>query len=281
MTCPVSTPTKPLPFKLDDLNLIDVARDHVKRDWISTFESLGSSPALRNLHELRLDAFPTAAEHLLRLVPCASSLRELHLSVLRPSPHAWQTYVFAAACTSLVELHVNYILGWGAEVLSCFPSGPPLVVVGSISGAVGHGHPHVRQQGLETCPIRVLIDTLWRREPGKLKRLLVQRMRYTTHDYGGDLAQLEAMRGVKSIVGTETSMTDDEVRRRSASRLWSGLGTFLADPHSPACPLETSTAAPSSPPRRAQPARRGLEGAASYQAARGDRVSGGGAERVR
>lgn len=118
MTCPVSTPTKPLPFKLDDLNLIDVARDHVKRDWISTFESLGSSPALRNLHELRLDAFPTAAEHLLRLVPCASSLRELHLSVLRPSPHAWQTYVFAAACTSLVELHVNYILGWGAEVLA-------------------------------------------------------------------------------------------------------------------------------------------------------------------
>ncbi|TNY22222.1 hypothetical protein DMC30DRAFT_160920 [Rhodotorula diobovata] len=216
LTCPISAPTKPFPFKLERLTLADCAADRVQRGWGLTFASFGSSPALRSLYELRLESFPSAPQHLLRLLPCAWSLRELALWAIRPSPHIWQLYVFALACTSLDKLHVEHVGGAGAAALGCFKTGPPNLVFGNLNGTVGHGHALVRQDLLEPCPVHVLLKTLWRREPGKVKTLAINNLHATTCEPIEGLAHL-ARRGILlKLTGVDSTPTDAE-RREFAS----------------------------------------------------------------
>lgn len=83
---------------------------------------------------------------------------------------------------------------------------------GNLNGTVGHGHALVRQDLLEPCPVHVLLKTLWRREPGKVKTLAINNLHATTCEPIEGLAHL-ARRGILlKLTGVDLTPTDAEVR---------------------------------------------------------------------
>ncbi|BGP41098.1 hypothetical protein JCM10450v2_005129 [Rhodotorula kratochvilovae] len=213
---PISKPSKPLAMlRLEKVHLVDICGDKLERDWGATCAALGSSPGARHVTELDLHAFPEPEPYLVRLLPLTTSLRRLSLHALRPSPHLWQVYLFLAGCTTLDELQLGIALGGALEALLCCPAGPPTLIVETLVGAVGHGHPHVRQRALEPCPVAVLLDVLRRKERGSVRSVMLQHVRATTYDYAGEMFQLRMLTGIDLMFALHKGMNDDEERRLS------------------------------------------------------------------
>ncbi|GAA6056454.1 hypothetical protein JCM3770_007476 [Rhodotorula araucariae] len=210
----ISKPSKPLAMtRLEKLTLVDVCGDRLKRDWGTLCAALSASPGGARVTDLDLHAFPNPEPYLVRLIGVTRSLRHLTLHALRPSPHVWQVYVFAAGCTALETLRVCTMYGGAPEALLCFPTGPPTLIVDELAGTVGHGHEHVRQRALEPCPVGVLIATLARKELGAVRTIALNHVRMTTRDYRPEIYQLIAVKHISLSFNAHVDMTDAERQR--------------------------------------------------------------------
>ncbi|KPV71726.1 uncharacterized protein RHOBADRAFT_47430 [Rhodotorula graminis WP1] len=227
--CPVSKPTKPLPFRLAAVQLFDPSSEdeRLDRDWTSTAILLGTSPALANLRYLRLETFPRAAEYLARMFRLAPRIKNLCLSVLRDEPNLWQVHLFATLCTSLVSLHVEHLLDTGPRVLTSFLTGPPSVNIGNVRGTVGHDHPFVLQALVPPCPVDELFKALRRCRPGSIRRVTFRRIALASYDYEADFIQLHDMCGIRFNGTLVSAMTKNDwayldhlVRQSQADPRW-------------------------------------------------------------
>ncbi|GJN91424.1 hypothetical protein Rhopal_004445-T1 [Rhodotorula paludigena] len=143
LNSPISTPSKPLPFRLEQLGVHDIYGRYLSRDFGPTFDALNRMRDPHRLKYLVLSAFPRAERYLTRILRLAPSLIALKLGIVRASPHLWQLYVFATACTSLRQLTVTCFLDMGAEALVAFPTGPPVLQIDRLLLPVGWMHDDV------------------------------------------------------------------------------------------------------------------------------------------
>ncbi|GAA5915961.1 hypothetical protein JCM8208_002810 [Rhodotorula glutinis] len=227
--CPVSKPTKPLPFSLNVVQLVDPHGDdaRLKRDWTSTAILLGTSPALANVRYLRLEEFPRAADCLVRMFRLAPRISALFLSVLHAEHNLWQVELFARLCTRLASVYVEHLLDTGAKVLGWFPTGPPSIIIGNVHGVVGYNHPFILPALVPPCPIDELLNTLWRHQSTGVRRVLFHHLTYGTYDYEAAFHQPEELRGIRFRADVVRTMTKDDrtflahlIRESQADRRW-------------------------------------------------------------